>query len=220
MGQMSIITPEQKLILDQIRQTEFIKNQFYFTGGTALSEFYLQHRYSEDLDFFSENDFDYKEILSLLKEWAEKFHFVFRSDPKKVVKMFYLKFENGNGFKIDFGYYPYKRVEKGLGKDGLTIDSLLDIAINKLSTVNQRSSVKDFVDLYYLFNEFTIWDLIEGVKIKFRQELDPWLLSSDLAYVVEEFEEMPRMIKPLTLDELKNFFREKAKELGRLAVEP
>ncbi|MDR1696214.1 MAG: nucleotidyl transferase AbiEii/AbiGii toxin family protein [Endomicrobium sp.] len=25
---------------------------FYFSGGTALSEYYLRHRYSEDLDFF------------------------------------------------------------------------------------------------------------------------------------------------------------------------
>ncbi|MCD4795127.1 MAG: nucleotidyl transferase AbiEii/AbiGii toxin family protein [Bacteroidales bacterium] len=25
---------------------------FYLTGGTALVRFYLNHRYSEDLDFF------------------------------------------------------------------------------------------------------------------------------------------------------------------------
>ena len=36
---------------------------------------------------------------------------------------------------------------------------------------------------------------------------------------VDEFDALPRMIKPLTLDELKIFFREKAKELGKIAVE-
>ena len=29
---------------------------FYLTGGTALSAFYLHHRLSEDLDFFTESD--------------------------------------------------------------------------------------------------------------------------------------------------------------------
>ncbi len=37
---------------------KWICEQFYLTGGTALAEFFLQHRLSEDLDFFSENDFD------------------------------------------------------------------------------------------------------------------------------------------------------------------
>lgn len=204
MGKMSIITPEQQLILDQIKE----------------SEFYLQHRLSEDLDFFSEKEFVYRDILLIVKQWAQKLNFSFKPDPKQMVKMFYLEFKNGEKFKVDFGYYPYKRVEKGLDKDGLTIDSLLDIAINKLSTVNQRSSVKDFVDLYYLLKKFTIWDLMEGVKIKFHQEFEYWILAADLEFAANQFNTLPRMIKPLILDELKNFFREKAKELGRTAVEP
>ncbi len=32
---------------------------FYLTGGTALSRFYLQHRFSEDLDFFVNNVNDF-----------------------------------------------------------------------------------------------------------------------------------------------------------------
>ena len=33
------------------------QGRFYLTGGTALSRFYYQHRYSEDLDFFSTAEF-------------------------------------------------------------------------------------------------------------------------------------------------------------------
>jgi len=29
---------------------------FYLTGGTALSRFYLEHRFSDHLDFFINND--------------------------------------------------------------------------------------------------------------------------------------------------------------------
>ena len=56
---MAILTPIQNQVLNQIKKSPFLKNNFYFTGGTVLSEFYLQHRYSNDLDFFSENKFDF-----------------------------------------------------------------------------------------------------------------------------------------------------------------
>jgi len=129
-----------------------------------------------------------------------------------------LKFKNNENLKLDFGFYPYPRVKKGLNYSGIIVDSLFDIAINKLTTINQRSSIKDFVDLYFLLDKFTIWDLIEGVKVKFRMELEPWILGSDLGYVVKDFQTLPKMIKPLTLVELKNFFRKKAEELGKKAV--
>lgn len=32
---------------------------FYLTGGTALSRFYLNHRYSDDLDFFVNQNSEY-----------------------------------------------------------------------------------------------------------------------------------------------------------------
>ncbi|MDI6754231.1 MAG: nucleotidyl transferase AbiEii/AbiGii toxin family protein [Thermodesulfobacteriota bacterium] len=46
------ITPIQKNLLydiGQIREASY----FYLTGGTALAEFYLGHRRSYDLDFFT-----------------------------------------------------------------------------------------------------------------------------------------------------------------------
>ncbi len=45
------------------------------------------------------------------------------------------------------------------------------------------------------------------------------LLAEDFLKI-EDFEALPRMTKPLDLDQLKTFFREKAKELGKRAVEP
>jgi len=38
--------------LGEISQYEPLTKQFYFTGGTVLSEFYLKHRLLEDIDFF------------------------------------------------------------------------------------------------------------------------------------------------------------------------
>ena len=47
--------------------------------------------------------------------------------------------------KIDFNYYPYKRLERGIKINGVEIDSLKDIGINKLQTIISRTQVKDFV---------------------------------------------------------------------------
>jgi len=95
---------------------------------------------------------------------------------------------------------------------------LADIATNKLLTINQRTQVKDFVDLYFLLEKYTVWDLMEGMRIKYRMKTEPFFVASDFLKV-EDFEFLPKMIKPLDLNELKSFFREKAKETAKKAVE-
>ena len=57
-----ILTNGQISLLEEIGKNEFIAQKFYLTGGTALAGFYLSHRYSEDLDFFSETEFDILQI--------------------------------------------------------------------------------------------------------------------------------------------------------------
>src|SRR3989338_300271 len=50
---MRILTDFQEEIIRELSSTP-LKDSFFLTGGTALSAFYLEHRYSEDLDFFTE----------------------------------------------------------------------------------------------------------------------------------------------------------------------
>lgn len=218
MEKMPIFTQEQKLIFDKISKSEYFRSNFYFTGGTALSEFYLKHRLSEDLDFFSEKKFENEQINIAMKEWARALNFTFQSQFKEVVYMYFLKFKNKPILKIDFGYYPVKRVEKGLIYKNIEVDSLFDIAINKFDAMHSRSTGKDMVDLFFLLKKFTIWDLMEGARVKFGRETDPWILSSDIEYVIKELLIIPRMIKPLKLEELKKFFHDLAMKLGKKAV--
>lgn len=217
MGEIPILTQEQKTILGEVSKNEFLKSNFYFTGGTALRAFYLNHRESEDLDFFSRDKFDNQVIFTLMEDWGKKNHFKIQSRFNEVVYIFHLTFKNGAKLKVDFGYYPYKLLEKGKIIDGITVDSLLDIAVNKLLTIQQRTDVKDFVDLYYLLDKFTVWDLIDGVKHKFGMKIEPFLVASDFMKA-DQFESLPKMIKKLTLNELKSFFVNKAKKLGEMIV--
>ena len=50
--------PLQDNVLDIVAQSN---NSFYLTGGTALGRAWLHHRYSDDLDFFVNDDEYYKE---------------------------------------------------------------------------------------------------------------------------------------------------------------
>ena len=48
------LTPRQKQFLEVVLRAPYIIKTFYLSGGTALSSWYLHHRESYDLDFFSE----------------------------------------------------------------------------------------------------------------------------------------------------------------------
>lgn len=217
MGTLQLQTREQEIILDEVKQSDFLKSHFYFTDGTALSAAYLHHRYSDDLDFFSEERFDNQAIFTLVEEWGKKNGFTIEARFSEVVYTFNLAFNNKAELRVDFAYYPYKRLEKKQTIDNIEIDSLIDIATNKLLTISQRSDVKDFVDLYFLLQKFSVWDLIEGVRVKFRVKIELVLLSADFLKM-EDFDYLPKMIKPLTLEELKDFFKKKALELGKTRV--
>lgn len=216
MGKIPIFTKEQQVILDEVNNNSYLCKEFYFTGDTALSHIYLNHRYSDDLDFFTSRRFDPQTVITLLTEWSMRHKFTFISEFIEVVLRIQLSFGN-NIVKLDFGYYPYKQLGKGTNYKNIIIDSLLDIAVNKLQTITRRTEVKDFVDLYFLLQKFSLWDLREGVKIKFNMDIEPLILGSDML-LVDEFEHLPKMIEPLTIKQLKSFIREQAQKLGRQAV--
>jgi predicted nucleotidyltransferase component of viral defense system len=217
MGKITF-TPLQQSLFDKIAQHPFLSKTFYFTGGTALNAVYLHHRESEDLDFFSETDFEDERIEHLMKNLSISFKTLYRFTKKGGVRICEFVKKDKLLIKIDFNHYPYKRIEKGKIHQGIEIDSLHDIATNKLLTINQRNDAKDFVDLYFLLKDFTIWDLIYSVLAKFRMELDIVLIASDFRKV-EEIDFLPKMLVPLKLSDLKKFFKQKAIELAKRVTE-
>ncbi|MDP2905864.1 MAG: nucleotidyl transferase AbiEii/AbiGii toxin family protein, partial [Candidatus Omnitrophota bacterium] len=69
MAQKGILTSDQKKFLQLASEENYIASEFYLSGGTALSAFYLFHRYSEDLDFFIEKE---EVNLELVKRFIGK----------------------------------------------------------------------------------------------------------------------------------------------------
>lgn len=212
-------TPIQRVIFDEFSKNSKLRKQFYFTGGTALSAIYLHHRESEDLDFFSESDFNNEIIEDFVNNISKIIKLPIRSTQIEKTRMY--EFVKGSKviIKIDFGYYPYQRLKKGVKIENVTIDNMFDIATNKLHTIAVRNHVKDFVDFYFLLKKFSFWDLYYGVREKFRMELDLVWLASDFLKV-NKFEYLPKMLLPLTLEELKEFYRDQAKKIASRVIEP
>lgn len=217
MGKINF-TPKQQIIFDEFKNSDFLKQNFYFTGGTALSAIYLNHRLSEDLDFFSQNKFDTLPILNLMTEWSKKHKFTVELQEREVVRIFLLQFADGEKLKVDFGYYPYQRLEEGTNLQGVFIDSLLDIGANKVMTIMQRTDIKDYVDLYFLLKQHTFWDLLNHSQHKFRLEIDVILLASNFLRI-NQFDYMPKMLVTLKLEDLQVFYKDLAKKIGLSVVE-
>ena len=68
---MDILTPLQKKFLTQLGASP-LREAFFLTGGTALSAFFLEHRFSEDLDFFTEEPEQVPQVLPVLEEISQE----------------------------------------------------------------------------------------------------------------------------------------------------
>ena len=68
----------QELFLDRLGESD-LAEIFYLTGGTALSAFYLHHRESEDLDFFSREPFRANEDGLAWATWSRRLSCVRKS---------------------------------------------------------------------------------------------------------------------------------------------
>ena len=215
MGQ-TILTKDQEAVLALVGRDKDIAQLFYLSGGTALAAFHLHHRYSDDLDFFTDaKDFPQFAIERIAQDiqqeiGAEKTEYQRLYDRR----LFFFKKVNGEDLKLEFTAYPFVQIHSPLPQDGVLVDSLDDLAANKLMALLDRVETKDFVDMYFLLHEnhVTVERLRALVEQKFRLAINPIVLGSEFAKV-RLVSHLPRMLKPLTLEELKDFFADCAKQL-------
>lgn len=215
----TILSDNQSKILEAVSNHDLMCQKFYLTGGIALSEYYLQHRLSEDLDFFSEEEFDPQAIS------------VFFAKNKNLLKIKKIDFQqsfNRNLFflhlkddivKTEFTYFPFPRIEKKIRKSKLFIDSLSDIAVNKLFTIYQKPRARDFIDLYLTIKQtgWRIEDLAKKAKTKFDWHIDYLQLGSQFL-LSEDVKDYPRMIVKLENKVWEDFFVKQAAQFGKRII--
>ena len=214
----TILGDNQTKILEAISNDNEICRNFYLTGGTALAEYYLRHRLSEDLDFFSEKEFEIQAINVFFAKNKKLLEIkkvdIQRSFNRNLIFL-YLK---DDVIKTEFTYFPFPRIEKKIKRNKLFVDSLEDIAVNKLFTIYQKPRSRDFIDLYLIMKKtgWKINDLVKKAKVKFDWHIDYLQLGSQFT-LVDTVKDYPRMILKLKNEEWQNFFIDQAKNFsGRI----
>lgn len=147
----------QDKILNVIRQLEL---DFYLTGGTALGRCYLNHRYSDDLDFFTNDNKDFNEqcrmaVDSLKSSW----HLDVVTASASFVRV-YVKFEEQT-LKIDFvNDVPAHFGDILKSKIFNRIDSWQNILSFKICALS-RLEAKDIADIICIANKYSFdWESI------------------------------------------------------------
>ena len=212
----SILTPRQRAVLAVIGRDKALTHAFYLTGGTALAEFYLQHRYSEDLDFFSTNNVDPAAITAFWQS-VKKSLGIRKIDFQQSFNrnLFFLHFPK-EILKTEFTYFPFLRIQKETSVSGIEIDSLYDIAVNKLFTIYQQCRARDYIDLYMICAKegYTIKELIKAAKVKFDWHIDVLQLGTQFIKS-QEAKDYPRMIVTIKDREWQQFFISEAKKFKK-----
>lgn len=178
-------------------------HDFYLTGGTALSLF-LDHRESEDLDWFTENNFDPIKLQRKLEIFG-KLEGTEISEGTLNTSL--------TGVKLQFLEYPYPLLKPTVDWQNIKLSPIIDIACTKLQTIGMRGSKKDFIDIYFLLQQFSFEELFKQLDKKYSKTNYnlPHILKSLIYFDNAETQPMPRMHKNITWEKIKKEIIKKIK---------
>jgi len=127
-------------------------------GGTALA-LQIGHRKSIDLDFFGELDFEIQELIDSIKEFAD---LTILSESKNI------HIYSINGIKVDFVNYKYPWIDDAISEDDILLAGIKDIAAMKISAIIGRGTKKDFIDIAFLLQKFSLKDILDFYSLKYN----------------------------------------------------
>ncbi len=217
---MQIISNVQKRILTLFGDAQD-SGSFYLTGGTALAEFYLKHRKSNDLDFFATIEetivsFSYnleqalkRDGMVVERQRAVRSFVELRATQKDEFTIIHIAQDAPFRFEAlkEFPQYPK-----------LKVDSLVDIASNKLLALFGRAALRDFIDVYFLIKNgfFTFEALVEKAKLK-DPGFDLYWLAVAFERIKTFSEDAPDLlmaVEKVEFKDLLDFFNQRRKEIS------
>lgn len=194
-----VLIPTQKKLLKKL---QFLGKNFYLAGGTSLA-LYLKHRTSLDFDFYTQKKFQRQEIYNLLRK---------NLDEEDIITT--ILQDNTftgviSGVNTSFFYYQYPLLRSTHKTSDIYLASLEDIAAMKIIAIIQRPAKRDYIDLYYLLEIFSLEKLF-GLCRKKYPNFNSYLALRAIIYFedIEKESLEKRGIKILD----KNFSWRKVKE--------
>jgi predicted nucleotidyltransferase component of viral defense system len=148
MLQLQTVEPNTLELLRSLMQKEYL-DSFVLVGGTALA-LQLGSRKSIDLDMFSNTEFSSNEILASL---LSDYQIVVNNQLSQTL------ISTINHVKVDFIKFHYPFIRPFVIIENIRMASLEDIAAMKLDAITGRGSKKDFYDLFFLLQHYSLDEL-------------------------------------------------------------
>ncbi len=99
-----------------------------------------------------------------------------------------------------------------VSEDGLRLAGLQDIAAMKLAAVTGRATKKDFIDIYFLLNHFSLHEMMSFYNAKYADG-SPFLVLKSLTYFEDAGQEQePVMYKNISWQGVKETILKKHSE--------
>jgi len=182
--------------LSRLIKCDLLPSNTYLAGGTAVY-FYLRHRVSVDLDFFTPAEFNPEVVLFGLKQCFAEVHLEVMEKGTIIANI------SKDKIKFSLFRYPYKLLYPLRGivtRDNTKFfaASLEDIESMKSVAICQRGSAKDFIDMYFLLKQtgHSFSDLLQLVLSKYDlEEGYRYQLKTSIVY----FEDAEKEIDMITM---------------------
>lgn len=119
-----------------------------------------------------------------------------------------------DGIKVDFVYYScYPWLAEIVLEDGIRLASTKDIAAMKINAIEGRGTRKDFVDIYFLLQHYSLKEILEFYKAKYPNYSDFRALMSLTYFEDAEVQPLPKMFDSTTWSDMQNVIISKVREL-------
>jgi len=189
-----IISRETKDSLEILKKSGLL-NDFYLAGGTALA-LQIKHRLSDDLDFFTQKEFNPEILIQKIKGLAN--FSVEKIEELTLIGIF-------NKTKISFLEYNYPLLRPLKEIEGTNVADVADIGCMKLSAICSRSAKKDFIDLFFITKQIPLKELLILFQTKYAEiDFNQAHVLKSLTYFIDaENDSMPEMITPASWNEVK-----------------
>ncbi len=202
--------------MELAKDKKAITDRFFLTGGTALSEFYLHHRLSEDLDFFSTLDVSTQDIDPIIVGYINQYKgATFTRTQYFGLYRYQIQFSDGDTLKMDFNHFYFDQINHGTKYGNLEIASLWDITVDKTYLIlgsNPRS--RDYIDLYYAIQEqgCDLDQLRRAMNEKYEFETDDLSVIQQFSRV-KDIVDLPRMLVPFDRKKMEEYFLGEVKKM-------
>jgi len=201
-----ILNQEQKSALALLKDNAEVA-KFYLAGGTALA-LHLGHRYSEDFDFFINQEFEVDILLNSFQQLGRC------NDIRKSSGTLFLEFES---IKCSFIFYKYPLLDApAISPWGFSIVSVREIGAMKIMAIGGRGLRRDFIDLYFIARDLGVEKVWRDFETKYvGTGYDSYHFLRALTYFADaETDKMPKMISSVEWKEVKSFFERESRKIS------